>query len=624
MPIIEDSRVYGQEEGVRRHLADRSRLVMWEGAATMRQASHLLCVVVVWAGSMALGDLFAQQPVSRSQSGMNINSQKVAQPLRQGAHLGLSRRKTANSDVPYIVVFGAVKSPTVFETTELAIPLQTLIERAGGETIDSIHAVRILEHAAIRYKPNLPSTLSLQVARGQIVFVVPRGGKSAQRLDPRQVPPDRFVLISGLDRRPLLFNVGKQSRTFSDLLLSLGQSPDLVERNQVIGTQPQGVWMDADSPLIHNTGIHFEPESVNQKGYLRAVEDGFEAEPAVPLEIAAVKPPERSQAVQSTPNLAVPLIEPRRVPVRMAPPPPATTDVSHEDLSSEIEPAGSSIRFDEPMPAPGQILRGEDREEELPRSKSNGQPPLMMPRSWDDSTLDEVEDSSRDIERTSANASIRLSHIQTASAEIEVPHHPLNSKSAAEPAPADNVEVSAPQVQSDSAFASPQSWLALGATVGVALISLIVTRLISPSESVETAVAHPLADSASTESVVEQCPSHSEEQRFLQRLILNKVPLIEEEATLPPIDRLHGMSVGGRRLVIHEAQERALGPHFKVRESRDTREVELRLRGVMRADASSRKSQTQTVTTADVEGSRVSKVSPLERALRNVERGDTT
>jgi hypothetical protein len=76
--------------------------------------------------------------------------------------------------------------------------------------------------------------------------------------------------------------------------------------------------------------------------------------------------------------------------------------------------------------------------------------------------------------------------------------------------------------------------------------------------------------------------------------------------------------IGGRRLVIHDAHESVTGPHFQVREAGDTREIEQRLRRLLRADRSGTRQTAVVASTSQVVGSRTSRVSPLEKALRTV------
>ncbi len=594
----------------------------------MHQTKLLLCALLSWAGAIFVGELSAQQAARRSPAGVSVNNGQAVLPLGQSARLGMTRQRPTISDSPFVAVFGAVKTPAVFETTELSVPLQTLIERAGGETSESIGSVRIMEHAATRFKPNQSSKLNLQIARGQVVFVVPRGGRTAQVFDPRRPAPDKIVLITGLKSQPLLFNIGNQPRAFGELLIKLGQSEDLMAKGQVAGTLPQGTLMDLESQLAHHVGIHFEPEAVNQKGFQRAVEDGFSSEPLVQLEGPRTASPASPTPIVPilNPVRPTPVIEREPTPIRITPASPVTSDLSSVPEGTGIEPAGSSIQFDEPMPFPSSETDEDDEDmlEETHR-QSNGIVPLMMPKTWQyqgKSPEGEVEDPVQTINRTSAGQLHRSTHIRTASAEFEQMSPPkldMEPELLALEAPS-----GVPTVKS-STYSGPQSWFALLVTIGIAALSLVVSRHIgrerfsSPQVEAVTKKSDHLTSATEATTVTSQ----EDEQRFLQRLIMNKVPLLEEESTLPSIDRLHGTAIGGRRLVINDAHENLAGPHFKVREPRDTRAVELRLRQLMRTGSNSSRQTVSVGTTTDPRESHVSKVSPLERALRNVERGDT-
>ena len=639
-----DSRDCGQEEGVRPLRIDQSRQGMWRGTATMRQSGHLWATLVSLASCLLAGDLVAQQPLPGSQlrmgqSGSNFNSPVVSQPAVQTVRSGVARKNQPATEPTYIAVIGAVKTPTVFESAESAVPLKTLIERAGGETAESIGTVRIMERTQTRFMTTLQHHLDLAVTHGQVVFVVPRGGRPARVTDPRQPLPVRLVLISGLARGPLLFDIGNQSRTFGDLLLLLGQSPELIARQQVQATQPQGQWMERESLLVHNTVIDFTPEGVNTEGVRAAVDRGFRYELPVRLVSTATAVPEVRGPATVAPTGSVlspplPVVQPSPAGVRITP--PARSELTPERSASGIERTGSSILFDEPMPFPARdpakVDAKEPSTERSPVIKSDGRAPLMLPKTWQNPLDEEAEgaeeDPARTIERTSADFSSGEGDIITVSAETEAPDSPQPTLAAPNPAsPAHPVSSEAATTEQASSFPWPQSWLVLLATIGVAATSFVVSRIVSREtaptvESPEPASASVTAESVST-SPPAPLPAPEDEQRFLQRLIMNTVPLIEEEATLPPVDRLHGLSIGGRRLIVHEAHEGVVGPHFKVRAPKSTCEVELRLRRLMRSDSTPSNPAAMLVTASPVPGTRQSRVSPLERALRNVERGDT-
>jgi hypothetical protein len=152
----------------------------------------------------------------------------------------------------------------------------------------------------------------------------------------------------------------------------------------------------------------------------------------------------------------------------------------------------------------------------------------------------------------------------------------------------------------------------------VAALSIVVTAILSRDDR---AVA-PSNVSAEETGIEASAPISEAEndRRFLQRLIVNQVPLVEEDPQLPQIDHLHGIVIGGRRMVVHEAHETLAGPHFSVREPNDTRPLERRLRTVLRETSTETKRTEAAVVAAEPSHVRTA-TSPLERALRNVDRG---
>jgi hypothetical protein len=78
------------------------------------------------------------------------------------------------------------------------------------------------------------------------------------------------------------------------------------------------------------------------------------------------------------------------------------------------------------------------------------------------------------------------------------------------------------------------------------------------------------------------------------------------------------VAVGASRMIVHESHEIVAGPHFQVRAKGDVREIELRLRRLMRSDRP--RSREEVIQTGEV---RETRTGPLERALRTVDRGVT-
>ena len=601
----------------------------------MRHFGILWGILLGGTCCVSVAELAAQQPVFSTlvhsvQTPVRGNTETRRPTSASSAHLGGVRPNQPDSEPAYshIAVIGAVKTPVVFETTQNAVPLKNLIEQAGGETAESLGTVRIMEHADSQFITNLQSHPTLMVTDGQVVIVTSRGGRPARVNNPRQPLPNRFVLISGLAPGPLLFNIGNQSRTFGDLLQLLGQSPEMIVRQQVKATPPQDQWMELDSLLVHNTVIHFDKEAVSVDGVRDAVNRGFRFEAPVIFQSPTAEPvpaavPAISTPVQPAPRKAVsdppvpaspmPIIRPLPAPKRV------TTDMSGESGTTGIEATGSTILFDEPMLFPKKATI--EFEDPVPRTKTSGSPPLMLPKSWPNPNQDPPHDVDpvRRIERTSANRVTPDREIITVSAEVEASNTLLpatmpqgNQARIAATKPSHTGNANTPS------WMAPQSWWALLVTVGVVVTSVLASRYVSRDNVLMSDVAIAPASTGTPDSSLESDP------QFLQRLLVNKVPLIEEAATLPPVDRLHGIVLGQRRLVIHDAHEGVAGPHFRVRDASDNRQVELRLRRLMRGDPSATPKAAVVVHTAQVVGSRSSRVSPLEKALRTVRRGDAT
>lgn len=374
-------------------------------------------------------------------------------------------------------------------------------------------------------------------------------------------------------------------------------------------------------------------------------------------------------------------LDPSSSPQGNVPTPPGTSSLIPQTLSpsgdpSGIEAAGSSTFSREPLPFPRNTDTHQDPTPQGPYTKGDGRLPLMLPKSWgaSDGTStdrDPDEKSERIIERTSAGHHRNNHRVVTASASTvstESPARPAKPASGLGLAEIESEAQADGEGETASLVSGPQSWMILVLVTGIVGASVVVSRLISRPDfaarttrqlhdgppksptppptfkpvqsptvapqpvavapSVMTASAAPAKQtvvSAKTTPVspvapVEE-PTTEEEHRFLQRLIMNKVTVVEEEPALPQIDHLHGSTVGASRMIVHEAHETIAGPHFRVRNPGDSRELELRLRQLLRTDRP--KKRDVVVHAGEVRDPRETSSSPLERALRSVDRGGT-
>ena len=598
---------------------------------------------------LSVGGLSAQQnPTSpreqaparstfKPRRAVNANVSQSAKSASQPTRTASKQQTLPISDQTYIAVIGAVKTPCVIETTERAVSLKRVIDRAGGETSDSIGMISLMDQAGqSRGLTQIDASLDKLITNGQVVFVALNGGKTPQSLDPRQPAPDNLVLISGLAPEPMLFNFGGEPHPLKDLLYSLGQPVEMIKSGDVCAIiLPQGSAMGRESLLLRNTMIRFNPLAVDPEGIKMAEKSGLRCQPLAKLDAMPAEPTQLRVPATTAPAILKsnkPLNLSPAVPQKDAPAPPLTSNEAPEapSFSSGIEAAGSSIPVDEPNRFPSEVDDPSSVEPVSPKRSNSGRMPILFPQGWQEAQGSEQDTQSEDspeiIDRTSALIPKNPGRVVTASAEYAAASaHETSGRS---PAPASVPEASTLVA---SPVSGPQSWTVLFIVAGVAASSVLVTRVLTSQQATRqdsTVATQSDADArnAETEASSSQKSIPEDERRFLQRLILNKVPVIEEEATLPTVERLHGMSVGGRRLVVHEARKGVSGPHFKVRDRSDTRELELKLRRLMRVDRSSKSTASpasELVHAGDTQGLSGPKHSPLERALRSVERGVT-
>lgn len=384
-----------------------------------------------------------------------------------------------------------------------------------------------------------------------------------------------------------------------------------------------------------------------------------------------------SPASANRPSDLVPSSEP----MGNGPVPPSTSSLIPQTLtpsgvSTGIEAAGSSTLSREPLRLPRDTESAQDSSLQGPYIKGDGRLPLTKPRSWgagDDASTDREteEEPDRIFERTSAGHHRNGHWVVTASAaSTESPVRKAKPASGLDLSEIESEAQADGESETTSLVSGPQSWIILALVVGVVGASVIVSRLISrpdfaarsskqpngglakssstkptlkpvqspsispqpvavktPVTTAPTATAPVKQTAVSTKSASEPAqkvepveePKSKEEHRFLQRLIMNKVTVVEEAPVLPEIDHLHGSSVGASRMVVHEAHETMAGPHFQVRDKGDARELELRLRQLLRTDRA--KKRDVVVHVGEVRDPREISTSPLERALRSVDRG---
>ena len=624
-------------------------------------------------------------PAQRGHKVENVNTRRAGSTSAPTQLPELDPPSQAQSALTYIAVIGAVNQPAVFETSERSLPLGMLIEKAGRLSADSYGGYCMLDMTRAQSIEPVARNVNQPVGSGQIVYIVPRGGNSpTQLLGSRAVSSTKKILITGLTNGPRLFRLDNQRLKLGEFVVALGQSIELLDQNEVIAFHPQVGVMNRDSELVANTVIHFNPAAVNPEGMLDAYRRGFRLEQPVRFDgqpVSTLNPPTaqpvptRTVVPSPLPANRRPELQPQTEATREGPVSPNSSRLIPQTLtpaseSTGIEATGSSALSREPLPFPNGTDSDDASVPQGPLIKGDGRPPLMMPKSWgaadDDATDHAAEDKSdRIIERTSAAHHRHGHQVITAAASITTTEKakPRNPK------PASGLDLSEieSEVQGEeesgakSVVTGPQSWMILILVAGVVGASVIVSRLISrpdftarsaqprregfstspaPKSSSKPAQApsftsQPVASStapvkqeipatkaASVQNVatVEEA-SIEEEQRFLQRLIMNKVTVVEEEPVLPQIDHLHGSSVGGSRMIVHEAHETVAGPHFQVRDRGDARELELKLRQLLRTDRL--KKREVVVHAGEVRDPREAQAGPLERALRTVERGGT-
>jgi len=438
--------------------------------------------------------------------------------------------------------------------------------------------------------------------------------------------------------------------------------------------------------VIHFNPVAVNPDGLRvayQRGFRLEQPVALDSSPTGASSVPTAAQPTPIRAAEPSPLPAQQPSEltPSPAPFGDGPMPAQTSSLIPQSLapagaSTGIEAAGSSTMTREPLRLPREADADQETTPSGPYIKGDGRLPLGKLKSWgsgDDSSTDQETEgnSERIIERTSAGHHRYGHQVVTASASTAASESPTRKAKPASGLDLSEIESEAQadgEVETTSLVSGPQSWMILALVAGVVGASVVVSRLISrpdfaarsakqlnegpsktptpkptlkpvqaPAIAPSTMVAKPpvtAAPAAPAKQTVASTKSTSapqaapvedskseEEHRFLQRLIMNKVTVVEEDPVLPQIDHLHGASVGASRMIVHEAHETMAGPHFQVREKGDARELELRLRQLLRTDRA--KKRDMVVHAGEVRDPRETSTSPLERALRSVDRGGT-
>lgn len=569
----------------------------------MRHAGQSLFVLFVGL-FCAAGYLPAQQSKSAANSNVagRVAYRAAAQPTQSPAPQSAQQPVT-------VALLGAVHKPGIYISADGHATIGQLLKSAGGTTAESNQSIRIYVDAKAPRIDQIERLKSLPLQDGQVIYISPAGGGFSRTLSLSKTPY-RPVVITGLGTTPLMLNLGDESHDLEWLIRRLGQSIEVLGHSQFATVCPQRQLYD--NLLLPNTIVHFPPETVNNEGVTRALQAGLvferpvliEATPETTSPIPQAPPPPARADVPPAIRPAIPAI----VPPAKLPVPESTSTLLPGSLNAEIEPAGSSVPSHEPLRLP----RFEDSDEEAEAESASpavqpSRPPNMKRREW--STFGDETEDGRKIERTSAGVPQYDEEIVLAGAELAVTEQPELAPTTIE---------AKPTASPGTLSLGVESWLAIAVTLGVAALSIVLTAILSREDrvAVPSNVSHEETGLEASAPVSEA----ENDRRFLQRLIVNQVPLVEEEPQLPQIDHLHGIVIGGRRMVVHEAHETLAGPHFSVREPNDTRPLERRLRTVLRETSTGTKQTEVAVVAAEPSHVRTA-TSPLERALRNVDRG---
>lgn len=585
----------------------------------MRHAGQMLFVLFVCAICLA-GNASAQQ--SRSATNANVAGRVSPSAAAQRSPQRATQPEVSETHMT-VALIGAVQKPGIYVAAQTGATIGNLLQSAGGLTTDSNGTIRVYVDGQAQKVEQVEQVLKAPLVDNQVIFVAPRGGASSRTLTLNNAPY-RPVVITGLGIAPLVLNLGVNSQDVEGLVLMLGQPREVMGHNQFAAVCPQLQWLSPSDMLRPNTIVHFPPETVNNEGIRRAIDNGLMFErpmligvPAASIPVQQAPPPPEPVTPRVPPTIRQTI--PAAVPPAKLPAPAATSELLPGPLDQQIEPAGSTVPSQEPLRLP----RYEDSDEDSNAAPSEVQPsppPIMMRSEWStfgEETGDEA-DEGRKIERTSAGKSRKNRDIVLVAGEVSVTGEMEPAPAEIEPAKLEHV----PTASKPAYSLGIESWAAIAVTLGVAVLSVLVTGILSREDRHVGSRSATLSDTAAADDQLEPVTAAheaEEDRRFLQRLIVNQVPLVEEEPRLPEIDHLHGMVIGGRRMIVHEAHEGVPGPHFAVREPNDTRPLERRLRTVLRETATGPR-RSEVAMAADSSHVRTS-VSPLERALRTVERG---
>ena len=543
----------------------------------------------------------------------------------QGANRGSDN---SSQDRHYYGVLGSVARPGVYVTDNSQLTLAALVEAAQGPTPEAAEIASVVRRGRAGLKFRYAPESGERLQSGDVVVVGRRQQAPLEAEDVgshseyvrESVSQMTAVAFVGLvDGRPIVSSVSPNT-TLPDLVANLYQRPEIVRSVRVIRSDVSATDSEFDpasDSLTDGDVVVFDPADVDQASFAQA----GDYPPAVPIDSTT----DRSEdpVISSTPPSPT---DGSAAPTVSSASPPG--DVDPETSLPTIQPHTPSALAAPSFPAleptavvadgPGVPSPAETVLLETPADSSDLSPPppvltgpAVAPISLVDSTIEE-----RTVNETDPLPS--LERLVPAPAEpepasdLELPEEPFErvamqvepmpapamSASQAEPQEARVESEVPPPIQRPTKNVLPDlgsKATMLGITVlAVALLCFLGSLLWSK-----------LDESSGRMQAEQEMPAESEESpilpsgsQMLNRLLANRIPMIEEEVTLPERLSFHGEVVGRRRLRI-DARHDVARPHFPATHGDSTAGAEQTAASRQKASATSRVDTTSSMARKD-------------------------
>ncbi|SFJ06955.1 polysaccharide biosynthesis/export family protein [Planctomicrobium piriforme] len=491
---------------------------------TIRLAATLALTCAAWTAAVQ-----AQQPAP----------QRPASP--PVSRMGVIDAQQAPAGPSYFTIVGAVRQSGVYHASSPWIPIEQLVDAAGGLNPDASFTFRVVRNQEVRFQvafdPERPDPAN-RILPGDVVIVQQEYAGSAANIVP--------VVCLGLIERPVVLPLDASIRTVNDLSRCLLQNDNVARMARVLNHTA-----DSTGVLASGAVVVFPTQYVDR----------------VPLQQPGAFPDSldlHQQRTSAAPGL---------VSGQMQLPPPAPPVMSVDVIVAATAPRDSAIPTRHVLPAPGVELEA-SLDTEVPAGSST-----MLVNAEEARDLFSVDaplpppstapllPPSTESTRPQPQKAIVLTPIATPIITEELP----STAQITQVAKSQTVHLEEELEMAEAISAAPafdwQRSISLIVGAGILIVSSIIVAMLwsywqkQEMLAASQAISSPAPAIASVREQI-AAPARDLPAGPIQELLQRTVPVIEEQVVVPSQWPLHGVVIGHRRIILNSAHDSVPAPHF--------------------------------------------------------------